>query len=660
MVTRRDFLKLAGVGATAAGTALVGLRLTSSGLFQHSGVSRWVSTFCNQCPAGCALTLLVDGDSLLEVQRNPLHPLAGAVACQRPQDALRLLESPARLTGPLRRSIGRRLGFQPISWRMAADLVAEIFTAYPAHQIAFLLGDYPDHLSDLVHSLSIALGGATVLRITSAGLLDGRITLQDAVRCLFGLPFQPYFDLPHSDLVFAFGVGGAEPWLARFAAAPTRPSGQAWVHFAPLRPPLVAAADEWVGLRPGSEGLLAQAMAAMVAHLKAGSDLERDLPLDLEAVAQAAGIPAEHLRCLARRFAGAASPVALPGAVCLAQSGGLSVAQSVLSLNSAAENLGRSGGLFLTPPSPLYPELSGRTATLAEVQSLLQRMAAGQIKALFAHGVDLFAALPAVLDVEQALGKVERVISFNSLHDQTSPYADALLPDSLPWESWGYQRLSPAADRPLVSAIQPAFAPPHDTRSTADVLLSAVHRAGGALASKLPYRNEQAWIHQAVTSLPWGPQVSNPWQHWLAQGGWWTGQPGLLPPLSLRPLERNFRQARLPLSLDPSGAEFYLQFAPSPDAPAGLSALPSGLCPAAMNPAALERLGLRPGDVVRLSTPAAEIAAQVTVQPGLRPDTLLLTHQGGQIGVNHPWALVKGEQNASGDLAYQSGRVRVS
>lgn len=655
MVTRRDFLKLAGVGAASAGAALVGLPGSGRIAPRLSAGRRDVATLCNECPAGCALLIQVAGDRVLDVHSNPQHPLACPGACDGLESALRRLDAPQRLHGPLRRSAGRGAGFQEMGWPAAVALVNQVFTRYRAGEIAFVLGDFPDHLSDLVQRLALALGGASVLRYSRSSLLDGRVTLADASRRLFGLSRLPFFDLQHSDLVFSFGASGSEPWLARFAAPSSRPPSQTWVHFAPVRSSLAATStgDEWVPIRPGSDALLALGLAQVIAYLQSGDFARPDIPPEVQAASQASGVSLDRIVGLARRFARAASPLALPGAGCLGQSAGLAAAQAVLALNLISGGLGRPGGMSLLPQAALNPELSGRTAALAELHALIERMQRGQVQALFVHGVDLLADLPAGLGVARALQKVERVISFNSMMDDLSGHADALLPDHLPLEGWGYQRLSPAADRPLVSALQPVFAWRYATRSTADVLLQAVQRLGGDLATRFSFHTEHEFIRQAIARLPW-PLNTDPWQGWLAQGGWWNDRPALLPPVSLRPPHRLLRQARAPWVFAPSAAEFYLYFTQPPLIAA------AGLCPVAMHPQAVRELDLRPGAVVRLASPSAEIAAVVVEQPALRPDTLAIPAAWrDHAGSSHPLDLVNGEQNQSGDLAYQSGRVRV-
>jgi anaerobic selenocysteine-containing dehydrogenase len=645
----------------ATGAAWAGLRQPRRGAFPFSADQRVVATLCNECSDSCAVQVHVAGGRVLDVQGNPVHPLACQGACDGFEAALRRLEAPERLRGPLGRSAGRGTAFKPISWQAASALVGQALVAYPPHEIAFVLGDFPDHLSDLVGQLAGALGGAWVLRYSSSALLDGRVTLQDAVRRLFGLPRLPFFDLARSDLVYAFGADGQEPWVARPGWPSNRPSGQRWVHFAAFPPSgaLAQAGDEWVRIRPGSEARLAQGLGQLIAHLLIGAPADQPPPTEALEASQASEVSLEAMIDLARRFIAAPRSVAVPGAGCLGQSDGLAAAQAVLALNARAGSLGRVGGMYLGPEAPLHPELNGRTATLAEVQALIERMQCGQVKALFVHGVDLIADLPPGLGAARALEKVQQVIAFNSLVGEMSACADALLPDHLPLEGWGYQRVAPAADRPLVSAIQPTLPPRCATRSTADLLLEAVQRIGGALAARLPYRTEQEFIRQAVERLPWAAEVVDPWGQWLAQGGWWRAQSDLLPPVSLPSAQRLFRSAPAPLALDPSGAEFYLLLARPAPGGAALPAQSAVPYHVGIHPAAARRLGLRPRDTVRLASASAEIEARVVMRPDVRPDTLVLPLVLGRPGGSKLLDLVYGQQNESGDMAYQTARARI-
>jgi len=198
-----------------------------------------------------------------------------------------------------------------------------------------------------------------------------------------------------------------------------------------------------------------------------------------------------------------------------------------------------------------------------------------------------------------------------------------LLPDHLPLESWGYQRLSPAVDRALVSAIQPVVAPRYATHPTVDLLLESVHCADGKLASRLPYRNELEFLQQAVRRLPWGADIADPWRQWLAQGGWWTSQPTLLPPVTLQPPERWLGHAQAPWALDPSGEEFYLIFTQPAFGPVEFSVRTEELARWACIPKPPED-GPASGGSSQINLASGEIVARISVQPEIDFDTLVI------------------------------------
>ena len=146
---------------------------------------------------------------------------------------------------------------------------------------------------------------------------------------------------------------------------------------------------------------------------------------------------------------------------------------------------------------------------------------------------------------------------------------------------------------------------------------------------------------------------------WLAQGGWWPLQPILLPPVSLVSPERWLGHARAPWALDPSCDEFYLHFTWPAYGQANIPARPGEPCWVGMHPVAVRRLGLRSGDLVRLATASAEIEARIVEQADLHFDTLVVPLEQSRSNYSKPLDLVNGEQNESGDLAFQTGRVRV-
>ena len=99
-----------------------------------------------------------------------------------------------------------------------------------------------------------------------------------------------------------------------------------------------------------------------------------------------------------------------------------------------------------------YPATDAkRTASLADVKALIEKMNAGQVEALLIHDLNPVFSLPKALGFADALSKVELVVAFAPLIDETTERANLLLPDHTPAESWG--DASPRAG--IRSLVQP-------------------------------------------------------------------------------------------------------------------------------------------------------------------------------------------------------------
>jgi len=94
-ISRRTFLKLAGVSAAAAalyqssGSILAALNVIDQET--PLGEERWVPSVCQLCPAECGLRVRVVGGLAVKIEGNPLHPLNQGKPCPRAQAALQVL-----------------------------------------------------------------------------------------------------------------------------------------------------------------------------------------------------------------------------------------------------------------------------------------------------------------------------------------------------------------------------------------------------------------------------------------------------------------------------------------------------------------------------------------------------------------------------------------
>ena len=158
-ISRRDFIKLAGVSAAAAalyessGSILHALSLIDQ--TTPSGEEVWLSSVCQLCPAQCGLRVRLVGGLAVKIEGNPLHPLNQGKPCPRAQAALQVLYDPDRVQHPLRR-VGERGEdrWERISWEEAISQVADhlrgLYKQGQAHTLLFLHDALSGQMRELI------------------------------------------------------------------------------------------------------------------------------------------------------------------------------------------------------------------------------------------------------------------------------------------------------------------------------------------------------------------------------------------------------------------------------------------------------------------------------------------------------------------------------
>src|SRR5205807_3662587 len=268
-------------------------------------------------------------------------------------------------------------------------------------------------------------------------------------RIAFGTPAIPWYDFANARYIVSFGADFMETWLSpvgyqnSFTRAHAFTGGRdasmaKFVYVGPRLALTGMSADEWIAAAPGTEGMLALAMAqvivarrlaplpADVARVRAA--LDANAP---ERVAATVGIEAELITRLAREFAASRGGLAVAGGIAAQYPNGAEIVAAVNVLNYVA---GAVGSLV-----KFGADLAiGRTNTFADLASLTSDMAAGKVALLFVHGANPAYSLPGAFP--QALGKVGYKVSFSSYMDETAAACDLILPDHHPLEQWGDSR----------------------------------------------------------------------------------------------------------------------------------------------------------------------------------------------------------------------------
>ncbi len=369
-MSRRDFLKVAGAGI-AATAVLTGCGPDSRYVtrspyrqmpeYTYNGLSTYYATTCRECPAGCGLVVRTMQGRALKVEGNPNHPVNLGKTCSRGQASVQGLYNPDRLQSPFKQQRGSGKPVE-MTWDAALTTIKDALTTHKPAEIAFLLGLTSDHLADLVTEITTALGAPPPWRYGAFAMFEARSTLVKASEQVFGVSAIPAFDLGNSDLVFSFGANFLETYLSPVAYgrgyAQLRNGHEGkrgyLIQFEPRLSQTAAAADEWIPVLPGTEGVAAMGLGRAVAELRGGTIPPAYQNVDLARVAETTGVKAVTFKRLAGLFTSAGHPLAIPGGSALSATNGQETGKAILALNVLANNLGMNGGVSFTPPLPVH------------------------------------------------------------------------------------------------------------------------------------------------------------------------------------------------------------------------------------------------------------------------------------------------------------------
>ncbi|MCP4241363.1 MAG: 4Fe-4S dicluster domain-containing protein [bacterium] len=642
-IDRRDFLKLVGVGA---GTAAA----SSGGCYRYSdlpvklipyvvqpeeitpGIAVDYASTCLECPSACGLHVRTCEARPVKLEGNPDHPVNRGALCARGQASIGRTYHPDRYRGPLKRGSDGALA--PTTWEEAAALLAaKLGTAGPAAR--FLTAPMGPTLSGLLDHFAVATGGGP--RVEYVPIDRG--ALRQAATEVFGQKSEPIFDLTETDFVIDFGgdfldSGPSPVELQRQFKQARDVLTQAgrdarFVYVGPRLSTTAGNADEWVTAKPGTEGLLALAIAKVAFDERRGSGLPVGgdpgviggllSGFEVGGMADRTGVSAKQIESLGKAAASARRAVALPPGPGLEGANAVAANAAVLLLDAVLGAVGESVNLV-----PVRDD-----ASYADVKQLVEDMRAGRVDVLMLHGGNPVYSLPE-LGFADALKQVDLVVSFASLPDETSELADLVLPDHTPLESWG-----DAAPRPGVrSIVQPTLRPLYDTQALGDSLLQVGRAMGDDVAGKFPEGS-----FRQVLETAW---ADTDWRQALGRGGVFTAVPAAGGTVKRSAARIAFDDPKFegdgdfvllsqpsPLLYDGRGATLpWLQEIPDP---VTKIAWQSWL---EVNHEIAKKLGVAEGDVVSIETAAGSAEVPVFPRGGIREDVVALAMgQGHKVGL---------------------------
>lgn len=123
---RRDFLKLSGLSAAAAGTLALGVAKTGGAAGPEIRIKRAseVHTVCPYCAVGCGMIAHVENEKLINLEGDPDHPISEGSLCSKGSSAFQFAYNGRRLDKVMyRRPNGTAWELVELDW--ALDRIAE-------------------------------------------------------------------------------------------------------------------------------------------------------------------------------------------------------------------------------------------------------------------------------------------------------------------------------------------------------------------------------------------------------------------------------------------------------------------------------------------------------------------------------------------------------
>ena len=515
-LTRRDFLKLAGlstVGAVACDFFREGeMEIQSAVELPEdlvTGQDNWYATICGHCPEKEGIVVRVVEGRAKKVRGNPLYPTNWGKQSTRCDGSLQAIYHPDRLTSPLLRKKDTPRGageWWNISWGEVRDRIfpdvlgTRLRNAGLADSVLVITEPLRGHLGQLVSQFREAYGA----RHLALEPLE-ETSYRAAIKGVFGQDRLPDLDIENSDYILSFGADWLSTWLSpvrnaraygRFRSLQGKKRGTL-VHVDSRYSMTAANADQWIPINPGREGVLAlsiaysiiaegEADAGVVTNMIGGTDsadLEAALggfsPEVVAAPGNPYGIPArlrgdaaaKVIRDVAHEFARAESGLAFGGGSAGGHAHGVSNLSAIYALNYliGRSQPGRLGGIVFNPAPPFQKPLAASGgASLGDWVTATDDLEAGNIKALLVYGANPVHGVPTRDPVKGGFGDAIKgrddpddlfVISFSSFLDDTALLADLVLPVLEPLEDWADDIPEPGPGYQVVGLQQPVVDP---------------------------------------------------------------------------------------------------------------------------------------------------------------------------------------------------------
>jgi anaerobic selenocysteine-containing dehydrogenase len=548
----------------------------------------WSTGICLQCPGGCGLRIRSVNHWPVKLEGIKNYPINQGRLCPKGQAGLQVLYDPDRIPSPLKRKGRRGEGqWERISWDDAIGSVAErlkdLRLKGKPHQVVFWGGRYRGHMFDLVSRFMEAYGSPNHLGNSSRGsegILKGHY---------FTMGVNDFLTIHWEEVnyILSFGASLLEanrPTLRNLRGFGYLRRGRPGIRgkLVQIEPRLsltASKADQWISIEPGTDGALALGISHWIikkrrydqnfisrytfgfedwkdsnGRLHLGFKnlvLQEYSPREVSALTK---IPESIIIQLAEEFATHTPSVAIAGRGVGMHTNGTYNQMAIDSLNALMGSIDTRGGLLLQrrPPFKKWPPIqkdfiSEKGLSQPRIDGVggipfpfaqenpyilperIMRNDPYPVDTLFFYYTNPLFSIPDSEKLLDALKKIPFIVSFSPFMDETSYYADLILPDGTYFERWQDDLPQPGLGFPMVGIRSPILSKPiHNVQNTGDVLIFLAKAIGGSVGKSFPWKNMEDALKEAFqgifTSKKGSVRAENFDQFWnklIEAGGWW-------------------------------------------------------------------------------------------------------------------------------------------
>jgi anaerobic selenocysteine-containing dehydrogenase len=706
--SRRTFLKAMGLGGAGSALLLSGcgdtdiinevdLEVRKEKIepnvdpqdFVQPGVDLYYSSTCRMCPAGCNLHTRIREARVLKLEGNPDSPVNHGRLCPMGQAGLHAHYNPDRLTKPMIRKNGSLV---EVSWDEGMDTLKEKL-AKKNSKLAWLNGAVSGHHAALIKAYLDEAGSKNMFVFDTLPPAVGHA----ANEAMFGAA-MPRLDFKKAKVILSFGADFLGTWMS-----PVQFATQYAEFRLPPRGTLVmveskmtltgANADRWVGIRPGTEGYLAMALASLlVQDPEYAKRLPKDIlaeisKVDHDQMAKITGVSGDRMHNLHNLLTNNSPSLVLSGSSAEGVEYGSQTARAVLLLNVILGNVGET---ILPRAEAVFPDLMPKMGGWAQMKAFLDGLNSGAFDTAVVFGTNPLYQAPDFMHADKAYAKAGYRIAFSMFPDETAMASDLVLPLHSYLEEWNTALPAYSPEDGFIGLLQPVMNPVFGegtTRPFGDLMLAVVQEMNPKYKAWKDYEayvRDAVWAMRGVMVKVPTPTVGGETDREAFHEG--TLSDGFIrlktkPASAIKP---KLEAVNLP-EAPKANAQYPFRLLPTPrlglwdgrhaNLP-WLQELPDQLAEVVwdswveLHPSTAEKLGgIETGDVLRVSSASGSVEVKAVVTPAIHPDCVAIPLGQGHteygryakgIGVN-PYHILDAKFDAkTGELATFATDVQVA